>query len=174
MRTLRQINIKNCPYYLFNDMVNIKNFDPSLLHIDQISFKSTDDVIYHIEYITMKSLDNENIDSANSLYLIFNNVDGYIERKPTEESNENKYLIFASTDKNKKVLEEYRELWDEIKNQIETISGGKPIKYGRGFMKIRFESNDDLLLGKALSIPICIIIVGSVFQVDYKYHTQAH
>ena len=47
----------------------------------------------------MKSLDNEN-----SLYLIFNNVDGYIECNSTEESNENKYLIFASTDKNKEAL----------------------------------------------------------------------
>ena len=27
----------------------------------------------------MKSLDNENIDSANSLDLIFNNVDGYMD-----------------------------------------------------------------------------------------------
>ena len=45
----------------------------------------------------MKSLDNENIGSANFLYLIFNNVDGYIEcnsteRNSTEKSNENKYL----------------------------------------------------------------------------------
>ena len=47
----------------------------------------------------MKSPDNENIDNANSLYLIFNNVDAY-----TEESSDNKYLIFASTDKNKEVL----------------------------------------------------------------------
>ena len=80
-------------------MINIKNFDLSLLDIEKISFKSTDDVIYDIKYITMKSLDNEN-----SLYLIFNNVDGYIECNSTEESNENKYLIFASTDKNKEAL----------------------------------------------------------------------
>ena len=73
----------------------------------------------------MKSLDNENIDSANSLYLIFNNVDGYIECNSTKESNENKYLIFASTGKNKEVLKKYTELWDEIKNQIETTSGNK-------------------------------------------------
>ena len=46
----------------------------------------------------MKCLDNENIDSANSLYLIFNNVDGYVECNSTEESNENKYMIFASTE----------------------------------------------------------------------------
>ena len=56
--------------------------------------KSTDIDICHIEYIIMKSLD-----SQNPLYLVFNNVDGYI-----EESNGNKYLIFASTDKSKKVL----------------------------------------------------------------------
>ena len=164
MKTPKQINIKNCPHYVFNDMINIKNFDPSLLDIDKISFKSTDDVINHIEFITMKSLDNENIDSANSLYLIFNNVDGYIECKSTEESNENKYLIFASTDKNKKVLEKYTILWDEIKNQMETISGGKPIKYERDFIKIRFELDDDLPLGKILSIPMCIIALGFVFK----------
>ena len=105
MRTLRQINIKNRPHYFFNnDMINIKNFDLSLLIIGKISFKSTADVIHHIEYITMKSLDDENTDSANSLYLIFKNLDGYIECNSTEESNENKYLIFASTDKNKEAL----------------------------------------------------------------------
>ena len=67
-------------------MTNIKNFDLSLLSIDKISFKSTDFVIYDIKYF-------KNLDSANFLYLIFNIVDGYI-----EESNENKYLIFAWKD----------------------------------------------------------------------------
>ena len=53
MITFRQVKIKNRPHYFFNDMTNIKNFDPSLLGIDKISFKSTDVVIYPIEYITM-------------------------------------------------------------------------------------------------------------------------
>ena len=70
----------------------------NLLSIDKISFKSIDAVTYHIKYITMKSLDHINIDSENSLYLVFNNVDGY-----TEKNNGNKYLIFAPTEKNKKV-----------------------------------------------------------------------
>ena len=174
MRSLRQVNIRNRPHYFFDDMINIKNFGPSLLSIDKISFKSTDAVIYHIKYITMKSLDNENIDSANSLYLIFNNVDGYIEFNPTEKSNEDKYLVFASKYKNKEVLKKYTKLWDEVKNQIETISVSKPIKYGRDCMKIRFQSVDNLLLGKTLSIPMCIIAVGSVFQEDSNYYPQAH
>ena len=121
----------------------------------------------------MKSLDNENIDSANSLYLNFNNVAGYIECNSTEESNENKYLIFASTDKNKEVLKSYTELWDEMKNQIETINVKKQIEYGGDLLKIRFESDDDLPLGKILNIPACIIAVGSAFKVS-NYYLQAH
>ena len=160
-------------------MINIKNFDPSLLDTDKISFKSTDDVNYDNEYITTKGLDNKNIDSANALYLVFINVDGYTERNSTacnstEESNENIYLIFASTDKHKEVLEKYTELWDEIKNQIGTISGCKPIKYGKDFMKIRSESDDYLPLGKILRIPVCIIAIGSVFQEGNNYYPQVH
>ena len=39
MRTLRQVKIKSCPHCFFNDMTNIKKFDPNLLSIDQVSFK---------------------------------------------------------------------------------------------------------------------------------------
>ena len=31
MRNIKQINIKNRTYYFFNDMINIKDFDPSLI-----------------------------------------------------------------------------------------------------------------------------------------------
>ena len=104
-------------------MISVKKFYPSFLNISKISFKSIDAVIYSIRYITMKSLDHVNNDSANSIYLVFNNVDEYI-----EESNGNKYLIFASTDKNKEIWKKYTELWNEIDNQIETINGGEPIE----------------------------------------------
>ena len=81
-------------------------------------------------------------------------------------------MIFASTDKNKETLENYTELWDEIKDQIELISGNEPIEYGKNFMKIRFESNDDLPLGKMLNIPLFEIVVRSVFQENKKYYPQ--
>ena len=41
-------------------------------------------------------------------------------------------------------------------------------------MKISFESDDDLPLGKILSIHVCIIAVGSVFQEENSYYPQAH
>ena len=37
---------------------------------------------------------------------------------------------------------------------------------------MRFESDDDLPLDKMLSIPVCIIVVRSVFQEDNNYYPQ--
>ena len=39
-------------------------------------------------------------------------------------------------------------------------------------MKIKFKSNDELPLGKILNIPVCIIIVTSVFKEDGKYYSK--
>ena len=52
-------------------------------------FKNIDAVIYNIKYITLKSLNHVNIDNKNPPYLIFNNVDGYI-----QESNGDKYFCY--------------------------------------------------------------------------------
>ena len=96
-------------------MINTKD----LIEIDKKSYKNIG--IYHIGYITIKSIsDCENINCVNSSYLMIGEVDGCI-----EENNENKYLTFASTNKNKKVLEKYARLWDEIKYHIQAINTGK-------------------------------------------------
>ena len=92
MESNREVNIKNPTYYFFDDMVNVKDFDSNLLKIDKKSYKNID--IYYIRYITMKDSDSAKIDSVNPLYLIIDKVDGYI-----EESNGNKYLIHACTEK---------------------------------------------------------------------------
>ena len=55
---------------------------------------------------------------------------------------------------------------------METISGDKPMEYKKDFMKIRFESYDDLPLGKILSIRVCIVTAGSDFQEDNNYYPQ--
>ena len=54
MANIKQINIKNRTYYFFNDIINIKYFDSSLLKINKISDKNFG--IYHIGYITKKKL----------------------------------------------------------------------------------------------------------------------
>ena len=106
MITFEKINL-NHSYYFFND---IKNIFPNLLSIDKTCMKNTDAVIYAIKYIIMQSINNQNIDKEITFCLSFNNVDAYI-----IEENENKSLIFALTENNKKVLELYKKLCSETK-----------------------------------------------------------
>ena len=67
-------------------------------------------------------------------------------------------------------------LWNKVKNQIKAKNGGEcnsiePIKYKKDFMKIRFEPDDDLPLGKTLNIP-SMVITRSVFQEGGRYYPQ--
>ena len=31
---VKNVDVKNCSYYFFNDIINIKNFDPNSIKID--------------------------------------------------------------------------------------------------------------------------------------------
>ena len=42
----------------------------------------------------------------------------------------------------------------------------------KGFMRIRFESDDDLPLGKTFNILDMIIVAGSVLEKNGKYYPQ--
>ena len=115
----------------------------------------------------MKNSHYVKTNSVGSLYIIINEVDRSIEKK-----NGNKYLTFASTDKNKKVLEKYTRLWDEIKYRIKKINGGESGEYEKDFPKIRFNSDGSLPLNKILKFHNLTIIVRFVFEKDGKYCPQ--
>ena len=82
MGNIKESNIKNRTYYVFDDMINIKDFYSNLLKIDKTSCKNID--IYYIQYITVKDSDYIKINSVNPLFLIIDKVDGCIEEKETE------------------------------------------------------------------------------------------
>ena len=108
------------------------------------------------------------------MYLIIGKVDGHI-----EENNGNKYLVFNltelhSTGENKEVLEKYTELCDGIKSEIETINGGRKGEYGKDFMKIKFDTDNNLPLNKPLKLPMLTVIVRSVFEEDGKLYPQIY
>ena len=52
METIEQLNIKNRTYYFYNDIIDIENFDSSMLKLDKKSYKGIG--IYNIGYITIK------------------------------------------------------------------------------------------------------------------------
>ena len=150
-------------------MVDIKIFHSNLLKIEKKLCK--DIGIYYISYITIKKFgDFENIHSVNSLYLIINRASGYI-----EEKNGNEYLIFDdSVNENKQLLKNYADIWNEIKYEIKTINGGKENDYGKDYMKIKFNSDDDLPLNKPLKFHAMTIIIRSVFEEGDKLYPQIY
>ena len=98
MGTVKQINIKNRTYYFYNVVIDIENFDSSLLKLNKKSYKGIG--IYNVGYTAVKKIgDCKNIYSVNPLYLSITHANGYI-----EEINENKYLIFDSMDESKELL----------------------------------------------------------------------
>ena len=101
---------KNRPDYLFNDnmIVNIKDFDSSLLEINKLSFNGFFSLnIYDIKYIRIKTPNRVSIDRTDYdedfIYLFVNDVDRHI-----EESNVIKDLVFTPTEKNKEALKTYK------------------------------------------------------------------
>ena len=114
IKWLQCVNIRNRTYYFFNDMINLSDFDSSLVKIDKKSYKDIN--VYFIGYITInKNDDYENIHSVNPLYLIIHSAAGHF-----KEKNDEKYLILDLADK-------YEEASSEINSEIKTIICGKEL-----------------------------------------------
>ena len=108
MGSIKEINIKNRTYYFYNDITDIKTFDSNMLKLDKKTYKNLD--IYNIGYVTIKKIGHGyDINSVNPLYLRINNGDGY-----TEKKDSNKYLAFYLTDKNKKLLKKYNDVFSDV------------------------------------------------------------
>ena len=166
MGKIRQINIKNWTYYFYNDQINLKDFDASLLKVDKKNYKEID--VYYIGYVTFKEIANcNNINSVNPLYLMINEMIGHF-----EEKNENKYLVLDDVDENKEVSKKYKEVWKGVKKEFESFNGGEKIEYGKDFMKIKFKSNDDFPLNKLTKLRLLTIIIKCVISEDGKFYPQ--
>ena len=101
MTTFGIINLKPS-YCVFND---IKHIDLNLLSINKNCIKNTCIVTHETKYITTQNINNQNINNELPLCFSFSDVDAYI-----IEENKDKYLVFALTENNKKVLEIYKKL----------------------------------------------------------------
>ena len=137
-----------------------------MLKVVKKSFK--DIGIYNIGYITIKKIGNcKDINSVNPLYLGITKASGYI-----EEINGKKSLIFDSTDENKELLKKYNDVFNGISYEIKSINGGREYNYEKTYMKIRFNSDDDLPLNKALKFCLMTITIRWVFEEDGKLYPQ--
>ena len=96
----------------------------------------------------------------NPLYLGITHANGYI-----EEMGVNKYLIFDSMDENNELLEKYNDVFNGIIDKIKEVNNDE-CDYEKDYMKIKFNSDDDLPLKKPLKIHNTTITIRSVFKED--------
>ena len=107
------------------------------------------------------------------MFLLFNHASGYIEYNSVEEKNGNKYLIFNdSVNENKVLLKKREDISDGTQNKIKAINGGEENNYGKDYMKIKFNSDDDLLLNEPLKFHTMVMIIRSVFEEGGKLYPQ--
>ena len=106
--------------------------------------------------------DYENIYSVNPLHLIIANAIGYIEEKGV-----NKYLFFDSTDENKELLKKYSDVWNGIKNKIKEVNDSE-YDYEKDYMKIKFNSDDNLPLNKPLKFHNMTITIRQSLSEEEK------
>ena len=154
-----------------------------MLKVDKESYKDID--IYNIGYITKKKIDEcENIYSVNPLHLPIDHASGYVDEKDLNplylnidhasgyiKKRVNKYLVFDSIDENKELLKKCSDVWNGIKNKIKEV-GDSECDYEKDYMKIKFNSDDDLPLNKPLKFHNMTITIRSVFEEDGKLYPK--
>ena len=138
-------------------MINIRDFDPKLL-------KSSMDVcIYYTGYVTKNP--EYSINSVHPLYLLIAKLDRFVERS-------SRYLNIALAGSNNEVLKNMKKFGMELKIKLKKINKGLVEEYRKDYMKIKFDSDDDLSLNKILKFCIFTIIIRNVFEKDGKYYPQ--
>ena len=100
------------------------------------------------------------------MYLTISHESGYIEQEGV-----NKYLVFNSTDENKELLKKYNDAFNGIRDKIKEINSNE-CDYEKDYMKIKFNSDDDLPLNKPLKFHNMTITIRSVFEEDGKLYPQ--
>ena len=100
------------------------------------------------------------------MYLNITHARGYIKEKVV-----NKYLVFDSTDENKELIKKYNDIFNGIRDKIKEINSDER-DYEKDYMKIKFNSDDDLPLNKQLKFHNMTITIRSVFEKDGKLCPQ--
>ena len=85
----------------------------------------------------------------------------------------NKYLVFDSTDENKELIKKYNDVFNGIRDKIKEINSSE-CDYEKDYMKIKFNSDNDLPLNKPLKFHLMTVTIRSVFEEDGRLYPQVY
>ena len=80
-------------------------------------------------------------------------------------------MVFDSTDENKELIKKYNDVFNGIRDKIKEVSSDE-CDYEKDYMKIRFNSDDNLPLNKPVKFYNMTITIRSVFEEDGELYPQ--
>ena len=108
---IKSLEIKTKTNYNWDDIIYINDFDVNSLKIIKRESRIGAN-IYYIEYVLIPDYDYNTI---NPLYFVINCLIGYIEEK---EGSSDKYLVVATSVRNKDIISVLDMVWRSIENKI--------------------------------------------------------
>ena len=158
-----EVNIKNKKHNYVEKSITKLN-DISLILINITKKESMGINIYYIDHYYLKDGGIE----LKPFYFAINDVYGYF-----EEDIGKKYFNIDNTHNNKKILQKYMLLWDDIKGIIEN-KGGKPLSdFVKDNVTFKIDTDDYIPLNKVLKFDV-VILLKSVIEQDFDYYLQIY
>ena len=115
--------------------------------------------------MTIKHLKYVKNNSVNPLFLVFSKVNEYF-----EEIDGNKYLTLVPTNESKQTnKQKYGKRWIKIRDLVRSITKNSD-DYDLKYMKIKLNSDDQLLLNEMIEIFTMTIVVRAAFHENDKYY----
>ena len=158
---IKSLEIKTKINYNWDDIIYINDFNADLLEIIKRESKIGAN-IYHIGYVLDPDCDYNTI---KPVYFIVGRLIGYIEET---EGSSDKYLVIASSVRNKNIISVLDMIWVSIEDEI---NPGIKIK---DYHKFRFNSDIDLPLNTIIEFRSLVINISRVIEKDNEYYPEIY
>ena len=142
---LKNVCIKNCTCYYFNDITKIEDFDFDNILIGAKSYQNI--LNYHVSYKTLIG--------TILWFIMFVKLDGFI-----KGYDGTKYLVLFGPEK-------YNAIYDRVRYFI-GLKSGITYVFSHNYGKIKIDVDDDLPLGEMLTLHNIVILIKSVLNKNTK------
>ena len=158
---IKSLEIKTKINYNWDDIIYINDFNVDLLEIIKRKSRISAN-IYHIGYVLDPDYDYD-YNTIKPLYFVVGRLIGYIEEV---EGSSDKYLVVASSIRNKNIISVLDMVWASIEDEI---NPGIKIK---DYNKFKFNSDIDLSLNTIIEFRSLVINISCVIEKDNEYYPE--
>ena len=154
---INSLEIKSKTNYVLDNICCIDDFDVNSLKITKESSIGAN-IYYNRCALSLN-------DPIIALYFIINNLIGYIEKI---DGSSDKYLVVASSVRNKNITDVLDTIWTSIEDKI-----NPDIKI-KDYDRFRFNSNIDLPLNTITEFRSLLINISCVIEKDNEYYPEIY